>query len=68
MLCPSISKGPNSTLVQVFSPPFFLKNCTSCPVEGKQNLHNSSEKNKENMKGWDYSQLTNGDYHLREST
>ena len=24
--------------------------------------------NKKNMKGWDYSQPRNGDYHLREST
>ena len=31
-------------------------------------LHNSTEKNKENMKGRDYSQPRNGGYHLREST
>ena len=40
------------------------------PVLWKENknLHNSTGKNKENMKGWDYSQPTNDDYHLREST
>ena len=64
---PSIFKGPNSTLVQVFLCLIFLEKLrTSCPEN--KNLHNSTEKNKENMKGWDYSQPTNGDYHLREST
>ena len=50
-----------------------LPNCfgkIAHPVLSKENknLHNSTEKNKENMKGWDYSQHRNGDYHLREST
>ena len=71
MLYPSIFKGPNSTLVQVFSLPYsFFFGKIAHPILQKENknLHNSTEKNKKNMKGWDYSQLTNGDYHLREST
>ena len=51
MLCPSNFEGSNSTLVQVFlCLIFFLRNCTSCLVEGINNLYNSTEKNK-NMKG-----------------
>ena len=51
MLCPSIFEGPNSTLVQVFSLPYFLGKIAH-PVLWKENenLHNSTEKNKENMK------------------
>ena len=70
MLCPSNFEGSNSTLVQVFLCLiylFFLRNCTSCLVEGINNLYNSTEKNK-NMKGWDYSQPREHEYLQTGST
>ena len=70
MLCPSIFKGPNSTLVQVFSLPcFFFEKLHILSCRGKtKTCIILLRKIRKNMKGWDYSQLTNGDYHLKEST
>ena len=69
MLCPSNFEGSNSTLVQVFlCLIFFWRNCTSCLVEANKNLHNSTGKNEQNMKGWDYSQLREHQYLQTGST
>ena len=69
MLCPSNFEGSNSTLVQVFlCLIIFWRNWTSCLVEGIKNLHNSTEKNKKNMKGWDYSQPREHEYLQTGST
>ena len=60
MLCPSVFKGPNSTLVQDFSLPYFFflgggggLHILSCRRKTKTCII-LLRKNKENMKGWDY--------------
>ena len=63
MLCPSNFEGSNSTLVQVFlCLIFFFEKLHILSCRRKKNFHNSTEKNKKNMKGWDYSQPREHEY------
>ena len=69
MLCPSNFEVQIPLWYRFFSALFFFwRNCTSCLVEGIKNLHNSTEKNKKNMKGWDYSQPREHEYLQTGST
>ena len=69
MLCPSNFEGSNSTLVQVFlCLIFFGEIAHSVLWKEIKNLHNSTEKNKKTIKGWDYSQPREHEYLQTGST